>query len=67
MRADPVRVDRILAVVLVCLGLGVVALAVRLPPSTAADPVGPRGERKALPTPETPVEQTVLDAIERAL
>ena len=43
MRADPVRVDRILAAVLVCLGLGVLALAVQLPETTAADPVGPRG------------------------
>jgi putative tricarboxylic transport membrane protein len=38
-----VRVDRVLAAALVCLGLGVLALAVRLPPPTAADPVGPRG------------------------
>ena len=43
MRADPVRVDRVLAAVLVCLGLGVLALAVQLPATTAADPVGPRG------------------------
>jgi putative tricarboxylic transport membrane protein len=43
VRADPVRVDRVLAVALVCLGLSVLALAVRLPAPTAADPVGPRG------------------------
>jgi putative tricarboxylic transport membrane protein len=43
VRADPLRVDRVLAAVLVCLGLGVLALAVRLPAATAADPVGPRG------------------------
>ncbi len=41
--ADPVRVDRLLGAVLVCFGLGVLALAVWLPPTTAADPVGPRG------------------------
>jgi putative tricarboxylic transport membrane protein len=41
--ADPVRVDRLLGGVLVCFGLGVLALAVWLPATTAADPVGPRG------------------------
>jgi putative tricarboxylic transport membrane protein len=37
------RVDRVVALVLVGLGLGVLVLAVRLPAATAADPVGPRG------------------------
>lgn len=43
MTADSVRVDRLLGAVLVCFGLGVLALAVWLPAATAADPVGPRG------------------------
>ncbi len=43
MRADPVWVDRAVALVLVGLGLGVLVLAFGLPPATAADPVGPRG------------------------
>ena len=43
VRADPVRVDRVLAAALVCLGLSVLALAVQLPAPTTADPVGPRG------------------------
>jgi putative tricarboxylic transport membrane protein len=38
-----VRVDRVLGGVLACFGLGVIALAARLPAATAADPVGPRG------------------------
>jgi putative tricarboxylic transport membrane protein len=38
-----VRVNRVLGAVLACFGLGVVALAVRLPAATPADPVGPRG------------------------
>jgi putative tricarboxylic transport membrane protein len=43
VRADPRRVDRLIALVLVALGLGVLVLAFRLPAATAADPVGPRG------------------------
>jgi putative tricarboxylic transport membrane protein len=43
VRADPAWVDRAVALVLVGLGLGVLALAFQLPPATAADPVGPRG------------------------
>jgi len=41
--ADPARVDRVLGAVLVCFGVGVLALAFWLPATTAADPVGPRG------------------------
>jgi putative tricarboxylic transport membrane protein len=43
VRADPAWVDRAVALVLVGLGLGVLALAFQLPQATAADPVGPRG------------------------
>ena len=43
MRSDPARADRVVAAILVCFGLGVLALAYQLPPATAADPVGPRG------------------------
>lgn len=43
MRPDSTRVERVLAAALVCAGLGVLALAMRLPAATAADPVGPRG------------------------
>lgn len=43
MRADPAWVDRAVALALVGLGLGVLALAFQLPHATAADPVGPRG------------------------
>jgi putative tricarboxylic transport membrane protein len=43
VRADPPWVDRAVALALVCLGLGVLVLAFRLPAATAADPVGPRG------------------------
>jgi putative tricarboxylic transport membrane protein len=43
VRADPVWVDRAVALVLVGLGVGVLALAFGLPPATVADPVGPRG------------------------
>ena len=43
MRLGSARDDRAVAAVLVCFGLGVLALTVGLPPATAADPVGPRG------------------------
>jgi putative tricarboxylic transport membrane protein len=37
------RVDRVVGAVLVCFGLGLLALTAGLPAATAADPVGPRG------------------------
>jgi putative tricarboxylic transport membrane protein len=40
---DSARIQRAVSAVLVCFGLGVLGLALRLPPATAADPVGPRG------------------------
>jgi putative tricarboxylic transport membrane protein len=43
VRADPVWVDRAVALALIGLGLGVLVLAFQLPQATAADPVGPRG------------------------
>lgn len=43
VRADPVWVDRAVALVLIGLGLGVLVLAFGLPAATASDPVGPRG------------------------
>lgn len=43
MAGDGVRGDRVLAVVLVCLGLAVLVLARELPGPTTADPVSPRG------------------------
>jgi putative tricarboxylic transport membrane protein len=41
--ADPAWVDRVVALVLIGLGLGVLVLAFGLPAATTADPVGPRG------------------------
>jgi putative tricarboxylic transport membrane protein len=43
VRLGSARVDRIVGAVLVCSGLGVLALTIGLPAATAADPVGPRG------------------------
>lgn len=43
MRLGFARGDRAVAAVLVCFGIGILALTVGLPSATAADPVGPRG------------------------
>jgi putative tricarboxylic transport membrane protein len=41
--AASARADRVVGAVLVCVGLGVLALTTGLATATAADPVGPRG------------------------
>jgi putative tricarboxylic transport membrane protein len=43
VRLGSARVDRIVGAVLVCSGLGVLALTIGLAAATAVDPVGPRG------------------------
>ncbi|HET6373026.1 MAG TPA: tripartite tricarboxylate transporter TctB family protein [Candidatus Polarisedimenticolia bacterium] len=40
---DSPRVQRAVSAVLVCFGIAVLGLALRLPPATVQDPVGPRG------------------------
>jgi putative tricarboxylic transport membrane protein len=43
VKSGSTRVDRVVGAVLVCFGLGLLALTVGLPGATEADPVGPRG------------------------